>query len=249
MKYEDLLQIQPTDYRATYIYRGNSAFDPDYTSAGHQPRTFDFYAGMYGRYRVVSSKLYVDVMNHSGDSALAAVLTPHTERLTFTSWQVASELPLSRVSRSIPVASRLDRVLGCRVLTSTVTGLVGSEVLDEDWSAPVTADPVQLWYWNLNLESLDESSYVDAEVRISMTLDVIFYDRIDPGLSALRSHQKQEEVKKSKQENQKSGEKSGEIREQQQTIAEQHDTLSPHEDLARAVKRLSLVLSPFGQEQ
>jgi len=134
-------------------------------------------------------------------------------------------------------------------LTSTVTGLVGSEVLDEDWSAPVTADPVQLWYWNLNLESLDESSYVDAEVRISMTLDVIFYDRIDPGLSALRSHQKQEEVKKSKQENQKFGEKSGEIREQQQTIAEQHDTLSPHEDLARAVKRLSLVLSPFGQEQ
>lgn len=39
------------------IFRMNSAYDPNYSDAGHQPLYFDQLAAIYGRYQVLSSKL------------------------------------------------------------------------------------------------------------------------------------------------------------------------------------------------
>lgn len=44
---------------ASYEWRANSIFDPDYTSGGHQPMFRDIYAGLYNKYRVLSSKITV----------------------------------------------------------------------------------------------------------------------------------------------------------------------------------------------
>jgi hypothetical protein len=184
LKYEDLILVQPTDYRATYVFRGNSLYDPDYTGTGHQPLLYDQYAAQYGKYRVTATRITVDFTNHSANSAAIAVILPHTDVITFTSWQTMAELPDSKATRSIPVASRLTRIKTCKSTTSGVAGLIDTEVLDEDWSAAVTTTPTQVWYFNIGMESLDQLSDVDMEMRVSMIFDVIFYDRINPGLSS-----------------------------------------------------------------
>lgn len=42
------------------VFRANSLYDPDYTGTGHQPRYFDQWTTMYGRYVVLGSKIRVN---------------------------------------------------------------------------------------------------------------------------------------------------------------------------------------------
>lgn len=49
----------PTGDYLMYKFRGNSVYDPYYTGAGHQPRYYDQYDGLYGDYYVKSSSIEV----------------------------------------------------------------------------------------------------------------------------------------------------------------------------------------------
>lgn len=42
---------------ASYAFRANSLYDPNYTGTGHQPMFFDQWAALYQHYNVVSSKI------------------------------------------------------------------------------------------------------------------------------------------------------------------------------------------------
>ena len=58
MRYAAVVSLTPTSAGpAGYIFRANAAFDPDYTSTGHQPRTFDQWSLMYKKYCVTGSKI------------------------------------------------------------------------------------------------------------------------------------------------------------------------------------------------
>lgn len=55
LPYWDNIQIVTTpgtDRNAFYLFSLNSLFDPDITSGGHQPRGFDQYSVLYGKYQV-----------------------------------------------------------------------------------------------------------------------------------------------------------------------------------------------------
>lgn len=43
--------------QATYTFRANSIFDPDFTGSGHQPMNFDVWAAQYNHYVVLGSKI------------------------------------------------------------------------------------------------------------------------------------------------------------------------------------------------
>ena len=81
---------------ASYVFRGNSLYDPDYTGTGHQPRYYDQLTPIYGRYKVLSSAITVEMINGAANSGAIFAITPNTEIITFTSWQQASELPRSK---------------------------------------------------------------------------------------------------------------------------------------------------------
>lgn len=57
-----------TTSAAGYNFRANSVFDPDQTSAGHQPMYFDNYAAIWNRYRVLGSEIKV-IWTPSADSS------------------------------------------------------------------------------------------------------------------------------------------------------------------------------------
>lgn len=196
LTYESQHTLAPGAAIAQYTYRGNSLYDPDYTGAGSQPRYYDTYATIYGKYRVFGSRITVDIINGGGAAAVSMAVLPWTDVVTFTSWPQVAELPESRVATMVPIASRVSKRLVHAASTSTVCGLRARQVMDEDWGATVGSNPLQIWYWNVCVASVDGTSNVTVSIRVRLEFDCEFYDRTDPGLSVVEdpesNHQKKQ---------------------------------------------------------
>lgn len=52
----------------TYTYRTNSIYDPDYTSAGHQPLMRDLWASQYDYYTVLACHYHIELYNCAVDT-------------------------------------------------------------------------------------------------------------------------------------------------------------------------------------
>ena len=73
MNYADTISLAPGAAAITnHAFRCNSIFDPDYTSTGHQPLLHDEYQGLYGSYRVLSSKIRVTPVASSATTQVPA---------------------------------------------------------------------------------------------------------------------------------------------------------------------------------
>jgi hypothetical protein len=185
LTYEDLIGIEGGPLEQ-YTFRGNSVYDPDYTSTGHQPRYFDTYAAIYGKYRVLASRITVDLINSSATSGVSFVILPHTDVITLTTFQEMAELPKAKVSLIVPIASRYAQRMTHAGTTAHVCGLREKEVLDQDWASTVGTNPVQIWYWNIGVATVDGVTDNDVSLRVRLEYEVVFFERNDPGVSVYR---------------------------------------------------------------
>jgi len=55
---------------------------------------------------------------------------------------------------------------------------MGREVEDEDWAATTGSNPLQLWYWNVNIFDV-ASSNINIAFRVRLIYDCVFFDRIE----------------------------------------------------------------------
>jgi hypothetical protein len=58
---------------AQYVFRWNSIFDPDYTSAGHQPLYHDTYGAIYDHYAVVSARARIRFLGRGSANTFVSV--------------------------------------------------------------------------------------------------------------------------------------------------------------------------------
>jgi hypothetical protein len=158
-------------------------FDPDYTGTGHQPRYFDQYSAVYQKYKVFSSSCTIEMINFSGTNPAIFTLVPNTEIITFTNWQTAAELPFSKTSEIMPVASRYPFACSTMISTQKVSGLSIYQINDEDWSALCSTNPLTLWYWTICASSTDLSTVLQVQFRVRMVFTAKFYERLDVGTS------------------------------------------------------------------
>lgn len=59
---------------ATYVFRANDLFDPDYTGTGHQPMGFDQMILFYNHFVVTSAKIKATIRNKSNTSPFTAAI-------------------------------------------------------------------------------------------------------------------------------------------------------------------------------
>lgn len=185
--YEELVSIAPGGPRANYTFRGNSVYDPNYTGAGHQPGYYDILTQIYGRYRVLSSTIRVEVSNTSAATPVLFAIVPDTDPITFTSFQDAAENPRAIVSKMCPVSTRIPYSLKKQMSTKVQLGLRGSEINDEDYSHTSAANPNNMWYWNTFFTAADQATTFYCSVRFRLVYYVQVYDRytIVPSLLAM----------------------------------------------------------------
>lgn len=178
LKYAEELRLN--DGVATskyYSFRGNSLFDPNYTGTGHQPLYFDQYSAIYDRYRVMGAKIQIDIINMSGTSAVYLVLNSNTQASITTDAPTLLEQTRSTITKIIPIAQRIPIRVKMYCSTRKACGLNKKQVFDQDYSALVSADPSQLWYYNWLASSVDNTTALDVYYMVKLTYYAQFYDR------------------------------------------------------------------------
>ncbi len=174
---------------ADHIFRINSAYDPDYTLTGHQPRDFDTWALLYGYYRV--SEVMADV----------TIATNNTTPLT--AWAISNQSGSSLIDTAYPPELPRARKLGgtsngappitvsFKVDCAAVAGLTKPRYMADDlYGAATSTNPSRSLFLHVYMEEINGSQAVSVQFSIRLRMRVHFYGRIyaspSTAFSALR---------------------------------------------------------------
>jgi hypothetical protein len=168
-------------------YSLNSVYDPDVTGVGHQPREFDVWAGLYGKYRVHSATVELWIRQRAAHG-LATWMIPSNSAAPLVTANYPAELPRT-VSLGVTGASQ---PIGHKVVKFDCAAILGQTssqyMANEDTAAVVTASPTEQLYVHIWAQQIDGITVLDCEYECVITYDVEFYDRLYVGPSALMQH-------------------------------------------------------------
>jgi hypothetical protein len=155
----------------TYRFRGNSVYDPDYTSTGHQPVGFDEFSAFFQYYRVVASKIILKASSVSTDTPIILTVRPVRELVATSSWIPAVESPRC-VFEYVPTvyipAVDLENHATMRDIFS------GQDSTDQDFGSVISANPSKEWYWEILSQTYDGTTSSTIRFQVVVEYDVIF---------------------------------------------------------------------------
>ena len=185
LRYEEILSLTATSgVPSSYIYRGNSVFDPNQTGTGGQPANFDDLAVHYDFYRVLSSRITCIFNNGSNSNVPGmAVVVPTYSTSLAASLQDFAAQPFALTGVVSNASNPLT--LSMEMATSKMVGQTRQVVLASDLLASlVSTNPTKQWYWQLNWGALDGSTTLNSQTLVSIEYEVEFFGRISGGLDA-----------------------------------------------------------------
>lgn len=158
----------------TYVFRGNSVFDPDVTATGIQPQMFDDMTAMYGSYTVTSSKIQVQWKNtanlgttvgiEKSLSSTPIVLTNITADPFLTRHVKCHSLPSYLLGSTNGVMSQKD-------YDTTKRMFEVKDVLSDGDYAGNGGNPTNQWYWILHAQdSLDPTTGTNVQISCEVIL-------------------------------------------------------------------------------
>jgi hypothetical protein len=154
-----------------YRFRGNSVYDPDYTSTGHQPVGYDEFSAFFQYYRVVASKIHLLMAGITTDTPVIVTVRPVRELVATSSWIPAVEAPRCAFefvpTVYIPTV-HLHNHATMREIFS------GQDSTDQDFGSVNTANPSKEWYWEILSQTYDGTSSASVRYQVVVEYDVIF---------------------------------------------------------------------------
>lgn len=174
LRYLQTVQKTPIGFVANHIFRGNSCFDPDFTSGGGQPVGFDQYAAMYNDYEVTGSSIRIKLINNSALSAVGCVVYP--------------SLSSSLIGYDDSMGNSYAKNIICGNINSTpirqmssfmrTKKLVGRTTASVNYAARIDTNPASPWFWNIEFKSTDNTSSLQLSVQVTLIFYVKFWNRV-----------------------------------------------------------------------
>jgi hypothetical protein len=163
---------------AQYGFRWNSIFDPDYTSAGHQPLYRDTYAAIYDQYAVISARAKITFASQSTSTpAYISVVTDDDASPSSTGDTLAE--------MSHGISTLLGTSAGGRGVHEISTSWDCKKVLgidpfaSETYKTAQAANPSEQSYlWITNIAT--GGGTVDVLINVLMEFDVLFTELTTP---------------------------------------------------------------------
>lgn len=162
-----------------YVMRGNSIWDPDFTSTGGQPYFSDQWATIYQAYTVLGSSIRVQAFADAGTTAYQLNVTPSTGSANYTNLDHITEQPYTRYT--VTQVNQASRAVKNYMSTNKILGVRKSQVFDDpNLSALLTANPASSWFWHINVASLSGAASQTYVVRMKITYFVRLFNRARP---------------------------------------------------------------------
>lgn len=165
---------------SNYIYRGNSAFDPEQAVGGGQPLGFDQWSAFYNRYQIMGSKIEVEYLPDPATAPaqpVQLILVPTDSTTAITGLAQAMELPYSK-STLVPIFRTTSTKLSAYMSTKAKFGYGEGITQEDDLSALTTTNPAEQWYWQLVIGSAGNTA-TNGFGRVKITYYCRFFDRRD----------------------------------------------------------------------
>lgn len=179
-RYADQVSITTTaGVGFQYVFRGNSLFDPDVTSSGHQPYGFDQWSAVFQRYCVFASWIRVSV---SLDIPLPCkfLLLPtqlNTGLITSDTFESLIEQPYCKWRVGQSSGGQDDNSLTNYMSTAKIMGQSpGLIENDDNLYALTNANPTNPWYWLLGVNSPQGDSSQTVKLVIEMRFWAKMFD-------------------------------------------------------------------------
>lgn len=133
----------------TQVYRANGLYDPEYTTAGSQPRTFDQYMAMYRQFCVLGSKLTLFFEYGAGSStsvsmAVSIILKDGVNAMSDTK----NIIEHNRNSMKF-ITAESDKTVMTKKYSWRVHG-AASALEDPNRWGTASQDPQEVWYYHVN---------------------------------------------------------------------------------------------------
>jgi len=161
-----------------YVFRLNSVFDPDFTSAGHQPQSFDQWAAFYNRYRVDAT---VVTFEGSADIATTFSILGNNSTASLTAYDQVEESPYVS-SKSYSVGGNTVELQRTFDLAK-INGVSRSVYNDDDrYQALCSASPTEVLALHCVSAIMGGTSSV-VTFRVKLVYEVTFIDPLQQSLS------------------------------------------------------------------
>lgn len=179
----DMSTVVGNSYQEHQVFAGNGLFDPDITGVGSQPYGYDNWcgaSGFFSKYKVYASKItiYVSSTNVSGTMPVCKVFLFPSETLApaFTN---PGDLTQYAYCKQGVLGANTTTGLLCKITNYSTSKLIlGKEKAnDEEATAASTANPSNIWYWHVYI---DTSGWT-VEATIKMDIKIKYYTKLqDP---------------------------------------------------------------------
>lgn len=178
LKYVIEVTGQATGIAYVYAFRNNSLYDPDYSGAGAQPRTFDQWASLYSMYRVdaVAAKVTFDT-DTASVNCLGILMAANSQNGTsgINTAVNAMESPYRKIARYN--STRPSRTLRAYFPIWKIEGVTRQRYQSDDlYMAPVTENPANYGYIAILHQASDLATTEVSHAWIELTYYAVFFN-------------------------------------------------------------------------
>ena len=172
-RYVDRISLDPTGIAAaTYSFRANSLYDPDFTGTGHQPIGFDQLMAFYEHYTVIAARIKCTFICKSAAATQCAIVGIETN---------SGSTPTTTINDIYEQGNSSKKIMTCATAGQKVTvtrkvsisKFLSQKVLQEDANAgTASTNPSELVFFHLFATNTDGSTDI-AAMDVLVELDQI----------------------------------------------------------------------------
>jgi hypothetical protein len=171
-KYSEIVYISTSPTNTTY--RANGMFDPQVAVGGHQPLYFDQLSQLYARFKVISASCNIEGINRGGSDAWGICIYPSSDPAPL-GYLNALEQQFHIPNTIVPVAQGDVKRLSSYEKSAK---MIGTKLFDDQSWGSVTADPVSLWYFHIDVQNLASiPTTTQGEFRVVIEYYAEWFDR------------------------------------------------------------------------
>jgi len=178
-----LFQTHAAGTAALHVFRGNSLYDPDYTTGGIQPYGHDQWSQFYEYYTVYGSSIKATLFPSTNTyQAYDIAVVPSSETTATSAATLTAPIEEMPYSRYRTVTSyntgTKSSIVRHYMSTAKIFGANPLAIKTEDsYSAVYNANPASIWYWLVYTQPSDEATANSNNITITITYYCEYSDR------------------------------------------------------------------------